>query len=264
MSTTGNIHSISILIVDADEQNRNLLADTLDALGYNIIASASVKEAGNLLKHHKIDLVICDMFAPSRQGIDLMQKLKEKRPDIPVILMSGLIGLDIEDELMRLGADGILQKPCRIHRIEEVIATTLLRYDQTSLTLSPAQWRVLVIDDDPGLLSFMLEGMRVLGYDAAGVRDSDTAISEFEKRKFDLVISDYMLANTSGVDLIKRLNNIRTDIPFILVTGYPLAYTPSMAKADGINGYLVKPFRINQMEQAIVNALYPERNKNTN
>jgi two-component system response regulator HydG len=90
-------------------------------------------------------------------------------------------------------------------------------------------------------------------------RDSTTAKEAFSQEKFDLVISDLMLPDTNGIILLKELKKINPALPIVIVTGFPQVYSPQMAKADGVDSYLCKPFRINQLEQVLSSLLYPEK-----
>jgi CheY-like chemotaxis protein len=258
-------YSISILVIDSDEGSRRLLADTLIALGYEILQAASVAEAWEYFGRHKIDLAMADIFMPEADGIHFLHRLKKERPEIPVIILSSLTDKASLDELLGAGADGVLTKPFRINRVEELISTVLLKFDKASISASKSKRKILVVDDDFSLLDYMIEATKTLGYEVEAKTNAADAIQAFSLTPFDLVVSDYMLPDSSGFDLMCGVRKIRTDTPFVIVTGYPVAYPPSLAKADGVDGYLVKPFRINQLEQVISGIFYPEKTeKNIN
>jgi CheY-like chemotaxis protein len=158
------------------------------------------------------------------------------------------------------GVDGHLTKPFRINRVEELIVTILMQFDRAGL--SPRSDRkILVVDDDAHLIDFMTEALSALGYKVEAYRKVQEAVGAVARGGFDLVISDFMLPDGTGLDLLRQTKKVTPRIPFVITTGYPLAYPPAMAKADGVDGYLVKPFRINQMEQVIAKILFIEKNK---
>ncbi|HBC45420.1 MAG TPA: hypothetical protein DEO84_01615 [candidate division Zixibacteria bacterium] len=251
--------SISILVLDSDETSRRLLGETLGALGFTILQADSMENAWNILAQQKADLVMADVFLPDGNGIEFMARLKKERPKIPIIILTTAIDNVTRDELLRNGADGVLAKPFRINLIEELITSTLMKYDTASLSTPVSNHKILVVDDDDNLLYFLLEAIKILGFETMVCRDGTSAKEALSKGKFDLVISDLMLPDTNGVILLKELKKIDPALPIVIVAGYPQVYSPLMAKADGIDGYLGKPFRINQLEQVLSNLLYPQK-----
>ena len=254
--------SITILVVDGDESTRRLLDDTLTALGYKIILAGDLESARRSLEVQKIDLVMCNAIMPGGNGVIFLMQMKKERPQIPVIMLTSVINDEAGRRLLDAGADGVLAKPFRINRVEELIVTTLLRYDRPGSPRVPmAKKRILVIDDDRGLLDFMMDGLETLGYEAHCRLSGAEGVAAFIDTNFDLVISDFMLSDISGAELLVKLRETKKNVPFVIITGYPLAYPAVTAEADGVDGYLVKPFRIHQMEQVIASLLYPEKSK---
>jgi CheY-like chemotaxis protein len=68
-----------------------------------------------------------------------------------------------------------------------------------------------------------------------------------------------MMPGLTGKELISAVKEIKPDFPAIMITGYPLAFPPGIAKLEGIDAYLVKPFRINQL-QDLITRLLPDDN----
>jgi DNA-binding NtrC family response regulator len=251
--------SISILVIDSDELSRRILGDTLSALGFNIYQAGNPDDAKKTLSERKIDLVMTDIIFPEGNGVEFMIGLKAERPQIPVIVLSLQLDNATRNSIMEAGADGVLTKPFRINLVEELITSTLMKYDRASLATTVSKRKILVVDDDESMLSFLVEAIKILGFDIVACRSAASAREIFQTNHFDLAISDYMLPDTNGIILLKEQKGLNPNIPIVIVTGYPLAYTPAMARADGVDGYIGKPFRINQLEQVIASLLYPEK-----
>jgi DNA-binding response OmpR family regulator len=251
--------SISILVIDSDELNRRLLGETLSALGFAILQAGNLNDARKILDGRKIDLVMTDVIFPEGNGIEFMIGLKAERPQIPVIVLKSQLDSATRKTILEAGADGVLAKPFRINLVEELITSTLMKYDRASLKTPISKLKILVVDDDENILSFLVEAIKILGFDVVACRSAASAREIFQSNHFDLAISDFMLPDTNGIILLKELKGINPNLHIVIITGYPLAYTLAMAKADGLDGYLGKPFRINQLEQVIANLLYPEK-----
>jgi DNA-binding NtrC family response regulator len=253
--------TISILVIDSDETSRRLLADTLQAFGYEIIQTANIPDGEKVISSGKIDLVMSDLFAPDNRGLEFMRRLKREHPEIPVIILTAQKDDTVIRGIEESGADGVLTKPFRISRVEELIVTILMKFDKAALSPPKSNRKILVVDDDANLIEFMTEALTALGYRVEAHRKITDAAEAVKRDHFDMVISDFMLPDGTGLDLLRQIKKLALGIPFVITTGYPLAYPPAMAKADGVEGYLVKPFRINQMEQVISNLLFPEKSK---
>ena len=253
--------TISILVIDNDEASRRLLSDTLQAFGYEIIQTANIPDGEKIVTSGKIDLVMTELFPPDNWGLEFMRRLKQEHPEIPVIILTSLIDDNTIHGFEQAGADGVLTKPFRINRVEELIVTILMKFDKAALTHPKSNRKILIVDDDANLIEFMTEALKALGYRVEAYRKITDAIEAVKRDNFDLVISDFMLPDGTGLDLLRQIKKLDKGIPFVITTGYPLAYPPAVAKADGVGGYLVKPFRINQMEQVISNLLSPKKTR---
>ena len=254
--------TISILVIDTDEASRKLLADTLQALGYEIVQASNIPDGERILSSGNIDLVMTDLFPPENSGLEFAGSVKKAHPEIPVIILSSQGEGSQIPGYAESGADGYLTKPFRINRVEELIVTILMKFDKAGLSPKTDR-KVLIVDDDSNLIDFMTEALGALGYNVEAYRRVSDAVEAVSRGGFDLVISDFMLPDGTGLDVLRQTKKVTPRIPFVITTGYPLAYPPAMAKADGVDGYLVKPFRINQMEQVIAKILFIEKKQSS-
>jgi len=109
-----------ILLVDDEQPMRNMLRSALEMRGYEVVdAGDGVQALGLFVKHQsQIAAVITDITMPAGGGVELARQLAEKRPDIPILFVSGIC-----DELTNdLRAYGCIQKPFSAPAIPEEIA----------------------------------------------------------------------------------------------------------------------------------------------
>jgi len=100
-----------ILVVDDDPEIRKLLGRYLDQQGLRVSLAADRRELDDKLATQQIDLIVLDVMLPDASGLDICRQLRDRRPHVPVILLTALkedvdriIGLEI-------GADDYLGKP---------------------------------------------------------------------------------------------------------------------------------------------------------
>lgn len=117
----------TILIVEDNSSARMALEALLDALGYKVIATADATEAMDAFSQQAdtVDLLMSDLILPHISGPELYDQLRELRPGLPCIIMSGY---PLEDESARLKRHGIhhwLQKPFNLRRLSELVHNVL-------------------------------------------------------------------------------------------------------------------------------------------
>jgi len=103
--------------------------------------------------------------------------------------------------------------------------------------------RILLVDDEEMLADIGKMILESLGYVVTVRTQSLEALSTFHDRPdfFDAVITDQTMPEMTGMDLARRMLEIRPDIPIILCTGYSALISEKQAKAEGIKGFAMKP-----------------------
>ena len=113
---------VTILVVEDNATMRDLLVDTLDAIGYHPTGASDGSEALQKLKEQKFDLIITDIMMPGIDGVALLKKVRKEYPHLPVLFITGVATPEVVE---RASPDGFLAKPFRISHIEELIEDTL-------------------------------------------------------------------------------------------------------------------------------------------
>ena len=120
--------------------------------------------------------------------------------------------------------------------------------------------RALVVDDDRNVAQLIKEALNQVGYDVVMVESPSDAISEFEKKTFDVLISDWMMPLMNGIELVTTLKQKDPHLASILMTGYGSTKVVVDAFTRGkINYYLSKPFRIAELLETVSAALKERR-----
>jgi len=99
-----------ILLVEDDIPNRRAVTLALKTAGHEVMSAGDGTEALELLFRHHFDLVITDLLMPNLNGLNLINTIRLKWPDIPLILMSGYLSNDLGKGVME-GIAAFLQKP---------------------------------------------------------------------------------------------------------------------------------------------------------
>lgn len=111
------MNNITILLVDDETEFLHTLAERLQIRGFEVGTATDGEEALNRVSEHLPDLVILDAMMPGMSGLEVLQRLKEDQPDLPVILLTGRGSTADGIEGMRLGAFDYLMKPVDIDEL---------------------------------------------------------------------------------------------------------------------------------------------------
>lgn len=109
-----------IMIVEDENEVREMLKDALSRRKYTVIEASNGLEAMSRFKPSVVDLVITDILMPEEDGLKVIMQLKEKKPGIKIIAISGggKIGPAIYLNIARtLGADEVISKPFSLQNL---------------------------------------------------------------------------------------------------------------------------------------------------
>ena len=101
----------TILVVDDEEDIREICSETLAECGHQVRQSGSAREAMQLLESGGIDIVLTDLRMPEISGLDLLRHVVERHAGVDVILMTGYGTVSTAVEALKLGAYDYLMKP---------------------------------------------------------------------------------------------------------------------------------------------------------
>jgi two-component system, chemotaxis family, chemotaxis protein CheY len=114
-----------ILVVDDSGLARRLIRKILEELGHEVedVPDGAQALERYLLNHH--DAVILDLLMHGMYGVDVLQKLKELNPELPVIIATADIQRTTRDEVKESGAAAMINKPVTKEQLAEVLDVVL-------------------------------------------------------------------------------------------------------------------------------------------
>src|SRR6056297_2718299 len=115
--TAADVEAESILLVDDTFVLRDRLAMAMQQRGLRVETAGNYDEAVEVFKHRPTDLAVLDLRMPGRNGLDLLRKLLEIKPDTRIILLSGFGSIPASIDAVRAGAVNFLSKPADVDDI---------------------------------------------------------------------------------------------------------------------------------------------------
>ncbi len=111
MNENPTLRKERILIVDDEEPSRELCRLALQDISRELVLCANAGAALQEFGGSAFDLVVTDMVMPGLSGMELLERIKAQKSDIPVLLMSGKGSIPVAVKAMRLGAEDFIEKP---------------------------------------------------------------------------------------------------------------------------------------------------------
>ena len=108
-------------------------------------------------------------------------------------------------------------------------------------------FKILIAEDDRELRQLFQHILLKNGYTVKGVSDGQEALNALEKDYYDLIISDIMMPNMDGYELVRSLRDAGDSIPVLMVTAKDAFDDMRMGFLSGTDDYMIKPVNINEL-----------------
>lgn len=106
-----------ILVIDDERSIRNTLKDILEYEKYQVDLAEDGFKGLELIGASDYEIILCDIKMPEMDGLEVLQKIQELKPDIPVVMISGHGNIDTAVESIKHGAFDFIQKPLDLNRL---------------------------------------------------------------------------------------------------------------------------------------------------
>ena len=116
-----------ILIIDDEKSIRNTLKEILEYEKFSVEEAAEGSEALRMIEEKNFDAILCDIKMPKMDGIEVLEKIIQTKPDIPVIMISGHGNIDNAVEAIKKGAFDYISKPLDLNRLLVTLRNALDR-----------------------------------------------------------------------------------------------------------------------------------------
>lgn len=114
--------------------------------------------------------------------------------------------------------------------------------------------KILVIDDEELITSFIKETLSREGYEIVTARDGKEGIAKFKSHSFDLVFTDMKMPDLTGIEVLTKIKEHSPQTPVVVITGYGSIENAVEAMRYGAFNYLIKPFSPDTIEAVVEKA----------
>ena len=282
----------TILVVDDEETNRELLEAILTAAGYLVEQADGGAAALAQARAQPPDLILLDLVMPGLNGFEVCQRLKEdpRTAAVPVIAVTALGAVQAKEWALTRGADDYLTKPIdpeelrarvqamlKVRNIRQELDRTLaylheleaarhVRRRDTLASLAveappppPPALSVLVVDDEALTRDFYGDLLAEHGFQVVTASHGAEALELARRHPVEVVILDIMMPGMSGLEVLERLHARDPDLPVIMLTAHASSRNAIAALKLGAFDFIVKGLDHNLVVLAIHKALRHRR-----
>jgi DNA-binding response OmpR family regulator len=118
-----------VLVVDDNQDIRELVMHILDADGFHVFAAEDGQNAAAILRSNQMDLILLDVMMPGTSGLELLKEIRtgslKGHQDVPVIMITAMATTDDIDKALAIGANSYIVKPFRGALIREKVRAIL-------------------------------------------------------------------------------------------------------------------------------------------
>jgi len=113
------------------------------------------------------------------------------------------------------------------------------------------RFRILVVDDELLIRDLLYDYFITQDWDIMVAEDGQKAVDYLKNQKFDIVLTDLKMPQIDGMQLTERIRELYSNLPVVIMTGYPSLDSALDALRYKVDDYIIKPFNINKLFQKI-------------
>ena len=245
---SASLHVRRVLIVDDDDDFRELMRRQLQYSGYVVFDARDAASALQIARTAAPDVITVDLLMPGIDGWNFIEKLRQEEglAGIPIVVVSGAADAKTSGK-----------RPIDVSVVTKGEGTDrLLR--EISLALAGRRGAtILVAEDDADLRGILTTSLMRNGHHVVQARDGAEALAAIERGSIDLLVLDLVMPNIDGFGVLARLKELRAgdNIPVIVVTGTDRSSTEAEALRLGANVYLSKPVEAAALTEQVTKLL---------
>jgi DNA-binding NtrC family response regulator len=271
--------ALHVLVVDDDAALLQALPETLRLRirGVTVDTADSAAAALERIGGRDYDAIVTDIRMPGMDGLGLLREIRTRRPDTPVLIITGHGEQALALQALRGGAYDYIQKPIdrdefvgslqramaahALHRREKDRRLALERcaeeLQQIAEKLGRVQPRVLIVDDDPALLQALPRALqlRMHGVTVEVADSGAAALERIAAQDYDAIVTDIKMPGMDGLELLAAIRGRQPDTPTLMITGHGEYDLALRCLRGGAYDFIQKPIDREQFVASLHRAL---------
>ncbi len=238
------MQSLRILYVEDDPADRELTRRYLarHAPHLRLAEAPTVAGAADRLAAGDVDLVLSDFHLPDGTGLDVLETVKTREFQVPVVLVTGSGDADSAVRLLKAGAaDYVVKRPGYLETLVPVLEGAF-QWFQSASEVRQRRIRVLYAEHDESDIELTRRAFHEYGDHLRldVVRNGRDVLQHLQSVPYDLLLLDHRLPDITGIEVLKVLRDQRIRVTVVMVTGQRDEETAVEAFKLGAADYMIK------------------------
>jgi len=115
--------------------------------------------------------------------------------------------------------------------------------------------KILIVDDNPNMSVLLSDILEIFEYEGSQAGDGSEALDKLKEEDYAMVFTDLRMPKMDGIDLLNTIKNEHPDMPVVIITGYSIGETQNILVSQKADGFLNKPFKVNEIKSILENLL---------
>ncbi len=264
-----------VLVIDDNATNRWLMEEIFKYFDIECEVASGAKEAFiklDRIKHFNepLDLIITDHHMPEMDGLTLSRKIREVMPkdQVHILMLSSLEKNIYQSEANNIGIYKMLTKPVKIYELYSIICSMFVTTQQEEKKPIPApsikkigkENAVMVVEDDPINMMLINEVLTKMGFSVIKASNGKEALDILPQHYPLLIFMDVNMPEMDGYETTKHIRKMEEPwgkLPIIALTADAMIGDKEKCIASGMNDYISKPFKIEEIEEVLKKEVHP-------
>jgi CheY-like chemotaxis protein/signal transduction histidine kinase len=262
-----------VLLAEDNAVNQKVALAMLGKIGCETAVVGTGTAALEALEKEDFDLILMDCEMPEMDGFEATQRIRENETSsgtkaIPIIALTAYALQRTRDACFAAGMNDFLSKPYSCDELRETVARWARQQSREESPMNPPEpskdeeredlgLRVLLAEDNTTSQDLISVMLKRLGCDVDVVRDGAQLLDIVGEAKYDLILMDCQMPGMDGFEAARaiRAREVtaidKQPIPVIAVTGHDLNSRSQGGLPFGMNDYLRKPFRLDDLAEVL-------------
>ncbi|MEO6788808.1 MAG: response regulator [Chthoniobacteraceae bacterium] len=213
-----------IMLVEDSPSQAIAMSDVLEAEGWEVIVASTAEEAMTQISRCAPDLILLDYYLPGIRGDELCRRIRMNidTRGIPVVMLTAEDADGAELQGLDSGADDFILKSADadilLLRLRSLLSKTRAQSSILHATESAFhRARILTIDDSLTYLAFLKDNLEAEGYQIHQATTGQEGLEQLLDGSFDCVLVDLMMPLIDGIEVCRRINDMRPKLTHPLV-----------------------------------------------
>ncbi len=233
-----------ILVVDDDPGMVRTLQDILRLHGWDVDAASNGDEAVQAVDRQSYSAVLMDVRMPGMDGVTAFQRMHQRRPQVPVLLMTAYAADHLLDAAVKGGVMRILPKPLDLRQTLQLLDSAVAETHA-----------VLIVDDQVDFLKTLAGALRAHGHSVVEATSLDDAVGIARGAGARVILLHLHIDSIDPASAVAALRAANAHANIILYSGRPSELRAAVTGVSAVKAALPKPLPMDQLLGLLDDAL---------